>query len=205
MDTKTKITNRIIVTIAFALIILGFCILFYDYISGKIDKVYEDFNVDAFTEVEIEEEPQEVVQSETVKEITETPKEEYLGLLEIDKIGLSRGFYSKESELNNVNRNITILKESDYPDKKNGNVILVAHSGSSYLGYFKNLYKLQKGDVAKITYKDKTYNYKITDIYYENKDGDVAIYRNTDKQTLTLITCTKDDDTKQTIYILERY
>lgn len=204
MDTKPKITNRIIVTIAFALIILGFCILFYDYICGKIDKVYEDFNVDAFVEVEAEE-VEEVEQSEVVKEITETPKEEYLGLLEIDKIELSRGFYSKDSELNNVNRNIMILKESDYPDKKNGNVILVAHSGSSYLGYFKNLYKLQKNDTAKLTYKDKTYNYKITDIYYENKDGDVAIYRNTDKSTLTLITCTKDDDTKQTVYILERY
>jgi len=203
MDTKTRITNRIIVTIAFALIVLGICILLNDYISGKIDKAYEDFNVNSFVEVDAEVE--EIVQSEAALAVTETPKEEYLGLLEIDKISLSRGFYSKESELNNVNRNITILKESDYPDKKNGNVILVAHSGNSYLGYFKNLYKLKKEDTARLTYKGKTYNYRITDIYYENKDGDVAIYRNTDKQTLTLITCTKDDDTKQTVYILERY
>ena len=35
----------------------------------------------------------------------------------------------------------------------------------------------------------------------DSKDGDVTIYRDTSRSTLTMITCTKDDDTKQTIYI----
>jgi len=205
MDTKPKkISNRIIVTIAFALIIFGICILLSNYISGKIDLVYENFNIDSFVEEQDEKYTEEIASSEAVKKLTEN-QANYLGLLEIDKIGLSRGFYSKESNLNNVNRNVTILEASDYPDKVGGNVIFAAHSGSSYLGFFKHLYKLDIGDTARITYKGKKYNYKITKIYYENKDGDIAIQRNKNKSTLTLITCTKDDNTKQTVYILERF
>ena len=49
-----------------------------------------------------------------------------------------------------------------------------------------------------------TYTYKVVNIYKEEKDGTIAIYRNKEKSTLTLITCTKNDNTKQTVYILER-
>ena len=98
---------------------------------------------------------------------------------------------------------MTLLAPSNYPDEKNGNTILVAHSGSSYLGYFKNLYQLAEGDLATVVYKGKTYVYKIVNIYTDIKDGDVTIYRDRSKSTLTLITCTKDDDTRQTIYIAE--
>ena len=59
------------------------------------------------------------------------------------------------------------------------------------------------GDTASIYYNNKKYNYKIVNIYTDNKDGTVTIYRDESKNTMTLITCTKDDDTKQTIYILE--
>ena len=92
-------------------------------------------------------------------------------------------------------------KYIDYPDKKNGNTILVAHSGSSYLGYFKNLYKLQKGDECKIEYNGKTYIYKIDSIYKKPKTGKIAIYRDYSKTTLTLITCTRNSNTKQTVYV----
>ena len=53
------------------------------------------------------------------------------------------------------------------------------------------------GDKAKIEYKGHLYTYKIDNIYNETKDGDVTIYRDTNRQTLTMITCTKNDDTKQ--------
>ena len=51
--------------------------------------------------------------------------------------------------------------------------------------------------------KGKTYTYKITNIYTQPKVGKIAIYRNYDKTTLTLITCTNHDSTTQTIYIAE--
>ena len=202
---KQRIQTKIIVIIGFVLIIVGLVLISSNYINDKLETVYGNFNVDSFVENQDSnyEETKEPEVSSAVKNVTQG-NEEYLGILKIDKIALERGFYAKDSKLNNVNRNVTILDESDYPDKVNGNVILVAHSGSSYLGYFKNLYKLKMGDTATITYKGKTYNYKITRVYYEKKDGDITLYKTKNKTTLTLITCTKDDDTKQTVYVAER-
>ena len=96
-----------------------------------------------------------------------------------------------------------VVKGSTYPDVLNGNFILAAHSGSSYLAYFKNLYKLNIGDEAIVTYQNKKYTYKIVNIYEQEKTGKIAIYRDMNKTCLTLVTCTKDSKTKQTIYILE--
>ena len=66
------------------------------------------------------------------------------------------------------------------------------------------MYKLTLGDKVDITYNNKNYTYIITNIYTDLKDGDVAIKRNKNKTTLTLITCTRGDKTTQSIYICER-
>ena len=47
------------------------------------------------------------------------------------------------------------------------------------------------------------YTYKVTNIYNEAKDGTITVYRDTGKRTLTLITCTKDDESSQTVYVAE--
>ena len=47
------------------------------------------------------------------------------------------------------------------------------------------------------------YVYKITNIYKQPKTGKLAIYRDYDKTTLTLITCTNNDSRTQTIYVAE--
>ena len=127
----------------------------------------------------------------------------YIGFLEIDKIHLKQGFLSIDNYYNNVDYNIEILKVSDFPDVINGNFILASHSGNSSISYFRNLYKLDIGDIAKVYYKSKTYKYQIVNIYKENKDGSVGIYRDSNKTTLTLITCSKNDKQHQTVYILE--
>ena len=62
---------------------------------------------------------------------------------------------------------------------------------------------MQIGNDVYITYHGKKYHYQIVNIYDVEKTGTVKIQRNYDKTTLTLITCTKNDDTKQTIYIAE--
>ena len=89
------------------------------------------------------------------------------------------------------------------PDEEKGNVIIIGHSGTYSNSYFSDLYKLSKGDEAFITFNGKIYTYKIINIYNENKDGIITIYRDLGKNTLTLITCTKDDESSQTVYILE--
>ena len=79
----------------------------------------------------------------------------------------------------------------------------MAHSGNAYISFFDKLYRLQIGDKASVSYNAVTYNYQLTKIYNQAKTGTVAIYRNPSVKTLTLITCTHNDDYNQTIYIFE--
>ena len=131
--------------------------------------------------------------------------ESYIGYLEIPKIKFRRGFYNIDSKLNTVEANIEIIKGSEMPDVTNGNLIIAGHSGTGWKAFFKDLYKLEVGDEAIVTYAGINYKYKITNIYKEKNTGTVSIKRNYDKTTLTLITCTKDDSSTQTIYIAELY
>ena len=104
---------------------------------------------------------------------------------------------------NDVDKNILVVKGSDYPDVKNGNFIIAGHSGTGWNSFFNDLYKLSKNDTINVTYKNKTYIYKIVKIYKENKTGTIAVYRDYKKTTLTLVTCTNHDKKTQTVYIAE--
>lgn len=127
----------------------------------------------------------------------------YLGVLSIPKIGLKRGFYNLDSKYNSIEYNVTLVKGSMMPDVDHGNLILMAHSGDAYISYFAYLYRLDIGDVATVTYNGHDYRYSLVNKYNVEKKGKVRINRNHDKTTLTLITCTKDDDYHQTVYIFE--
>lgn len=143
---------------------------------------------------------------ESNKEAEENDKKtnySYIGELSIPKIKLKRGFVSKNSKYNNIQYNIAIAKEASYPDKERGNFILMAHSGNAYISFFDKLYRLEIGNEATVSYKAKKYKYKLTKVYNQPKTGQVAIYRDPTKKTLTLITCTHNDDYNQTIYIFE--
>ncbi len=146
------------------------------------------------------------VTTENTEEAEENDKKanySYIGELSIPKIKLRRGFVSKESRYNNIQYNVTIANEADYPDVPMGNFILMAHSGNAYISFFDKLYRLEIGDEASVSYNANTYNYRLTNIYNQAKTGTVAIYRDPTKKTLTLITCTHNDDYNQTIYIFE--
>ena len=127
----------------------------------------------------------------------------YVGVLEIPKISLKRGFYNTDSKYNNIEQNVSMISGSSMPDVPNGNLMLMAHSGDAYISFFAYLYRLKIGDTAYITYQGNRYKYQIVNIYTVPKTGKVAIYRDYNKSTLTLISCTKNDDTTQTVYIAE--
>ena len=131
-------------------------------------------------------------------------KEEYIGILEIKKIKLKKGFYKLNSNLNNVDKNIMIVSSSDMPNVNKGNLILASHSGNSSVSYFKYLDKLDMEDIASIYYLGKKYDYKLINYYDVNKNGSVQIIKNNDINTLTLITCKKNTD-KQTVFIFELF
>lgn len=145
------------------------------------------------------------------EEIKEQPKQEekktsnynYIGVLEIPKINIKRGFLNIKDKGNNVNKNLQVIKGSDMPNVKNGNLIIAAHSGNSYISYFKNLHKLSNGDVAYVYFNNIKYTYKVAGKYDAEKNGKVKIHRDNKKNTLTLITCSQTDKTKQIVYILE--
>lgn len=208
---------RFRVTLGLILITIGIFAFLSNYIEEKRELVFSSMNLELSNLINNDEtilnnQEQEVEQQEESQElqvqIQEQPQQQinyetYIGILDIPKIGFNKGFYKKESALNNVKINIKILPISDYPDKEKGNVIIIGHSGNYNNSYFANLYQLTIDDIASITYNNKKYTYKIVNIYRDTKDGTVTVYRNENKTTLTLITCTKDDSTSQTIYILE--
>ena len=126
----------------------------------------------------------------------------YIVLIKIPKINLEKVLCNINSKCNNVNQNIQILKEDDYPDIENGNFILAGHSGTRYISYFKNLDKLVVGDNVSILFNGYEYRYEIKRIYDIEKTGTADIVRNQDKTTLTLITC-RHNTNKQIIIICE--
>ena len=116
-----------------------------------------------------------------------------VGVLHIPKINFKMGFYNYTSKNNNVNKNITVLNNT-LPDTKNGTMIIAAHSGNSYLGYFKNLDKLKINDSIEILYNNKKYIYLINNIYEEEKNGKISFNKNINEQILILTTCSKNKD-----------
>ena len=127
----------------------------------------------------------------------------YLGVLEIPKIGLKRGFFNVDSKYNSIDYNVTMAGGSSLPDVQGGNLVLVAHSGDAYVSYFAYLWRLNVGDMAYVTYNGTKYSYQIVNIYNVPKNGLLTVNRNLNNTTLTMVTCTKDDDTSQTVYIAE--
>lgn len=211
---RKRISLSLVATLGALIIMIGGFFLSYNYIqSMKIatydlmaDVIY--INVDVPKEEVIDEEKEEAkeeIEEEkgSIEEVTDVVTEKYIGYLTIPKINLKKGFFPIESSQNDVEKNIFIVEGSNYPDVENGNLIIAAHSGTGWKAFFNDLYKLDKGDTATVTYNGKDYTYKITKIYKQEKTGTIAIYRNYDKTTLTLVTCTNNDSRTQTVYIAE--
>lgn len=200
---KIKFNKYIIVGIMlifFAIIVSNYKLLFNYFDNKQDEKLIQEFYQEDLSKEEINEENTETsidgVQSKD-------KKVNYIAVLKINKINLVRGLVDESSYLNNIKYNVQIIKGSNMPDAVGGNLILAAHSGDAGISYFRNLDKLEIDDKATIDYKNKTYTYKVVNIYDINKNGKVEIKRNISKTTLTLITC-KHNTEKQIVIILEQ-
>ena len=127
-------------------------------------------------------------------------KEDYLGILEIPKLNLKQGFYNIDSKNNDVNKSVMLLKNSVMPDNVNSTIILAAHSGNSYVGYFKNLDKLNIEDKINIYYQKNKYQYTVTNIYELNKNGHILVDKNIHENILVLTTCSKNEEKQLVVY-----
>ena len=106
-------------------------------------------------------------------------QKDQIGYLKIDKLNLYQPLYSKDSSKNNVEENITILKESIMPTEEESIVFLAAHSGNGKIAFFEEL--------ANPKIKDE-----------ENKNGYIHVNKNNNKQ-LILTTCSPTKKNKQLI------
>lgn len=210
-NSKIKIKKSQLCLFGSLLVIVGITVLSMEHIKELKKQVFSDMQLSFMNEDNTNDIIQDVPKVEEVKE--ETSKEEnttkqidyskYTGIIEIPKIKLKRGFYNFGHRYNDIEHNVTVIGGSTMPDVVNGNLILAAHSGDAYISYFAYLYKLVIGDYVYITYNGITYKYQIVNIYNVLKTGSVTINRNEARTTLTLITCTKNSDTEQTVYIAE--
>lgn len=201
---QKRISSSTIAVIGSVILLTGGFFLSYNYMQSKKVKAF-DYMANVFyqsEEVEILEHDGELQQEQKEEELGEVTND-YIGYLTIPKLNLTKGFLDMRSEYNNIEQNITVIKGSSYPDKEKGNFIIAAHSGSGWKAFFNDLYKLSTGDIAEVSYKGKKYTYKIVNIYKQDKTGTIAIYRNYEKTTLTLVTCTNFDSKTQTVYIAE--
>lgn len=199
---RIKLNRYIVIGITIILlsIIGGNYKLLLNYFNDKQEeKMIQEFYQDDLSNEETE---QENIESESDNKQAENKKINYVAVLKINKINLVRGLVDESSYLNNVKYNVQIIKGSNMPDVVGGNLILAAHSGNARISYFRNLNKLEIGDEATVDYKDKTYTYKVVNIYDVDKNGKVEIKRNLSKTTLTLITCRHNTE-KQIVMILE--
>ena len=187
-------------------IIIGILLIgIYQYRISRENKL-DDEAVDIYFEKQ-----QEVVEDISNEEIAEEKEEskesseplyEYIGVLEIPSINFKRGFLDINDKNNTVSKNIQVLNGSEYPDVLNGNFMIAGHSGSGRIAFFKNLYKLSKGEESYIYYKNKKYIYKMIESYEVQKTGIVPIKNYENKTILTLITCSQDES-KQIVFINE--
>ncbi len=195
MKEKRNRLKKIIILILFITSIILFSLGYYYFAehNKSIKEIQEanDKSVIAFFE---KDKSEKIIKNDN--SITK-----YMAVLEIPTIGLKQGIPEINSSDNNVEKNIMVIKSSMLPNDNNGVFILAAHSGNSAISYFKNLYKIKEHENIYVYYGNYKYNYELSNIYTIEKNGTLQIKRNPKKTTLILVTCTKNSDTKQTVYV----
>ena len=202
LKRKENKSNKSLVILGSLFLISGLSLIFLTIYTGFKTKTDEEIALDNFY---IEEQQEEITDNTKTEEVVEEKIEtsiNYIAVLRIPKINFKRGLVDKDSKYNNIKYNIMIHKESDAPDKEGGNVILVAHSGTAGVSYFRNVDKLSLDDEIYLDYNSQTYSYKITNIYDIEKTGIAPIRKETTKSTITLITC-RHNTNKQIVVIAE--
>lgn len=127
---------------------------------------------------------------------------EYEIVLEIPKINLKKGILKKEDKNNNIEENVTILQESQYPNE-DGNIYLAAHSGNGNKSYFNRLTELTLYDNVFLYYQNTKYIYHLIESREVSKNTQLTIQTET-SNNLILITCSQKDKSKYLILIFNK-
>ena len=129
--------------------------------------------------------------------ISKVVDSEYIGYIYIPKINLKKNLFSINSNKNNIEYNVEVLKETIFPDGNNSIVFLAAHSGTGSNAYFNDLKYLSSNDEVILSYNNTIYKYIVIDKKEVLKNGYITGNRiNSDEIILT--TCS-DSKGKQLI------
>ena len=120
------------------------------------------------------------------------------GIIIINKINLKEELFPINSIENTIERHVSILKDSTYPEENNSLMIIAAHSGIGPIAYFQELDKLELNDEIILIIKNKKYIYKVKDIWEEKKNGYININKENKKQ-LILTTCSPNKEGYQLV------
>lgn len=172
-------------------IILSFIFISLTFI--KIDNKNSDKILNTISKTSI-------LKEEKISQLYEPIKEEdnKIGKIIIEKININRPLYNINDSKNNIEENITILKESIMPDKENSIVFIAAHSGTGPIAFFKNLNRLEEEDEVILEYDNKTYRYIVKNIWETEKNGYISVNKEKNNQ-LILTTCSPNKDKYQLI------
>ena len=202
---ERKIRNKLIIIgillFLIGVLIISFSILYKEYNIKKEQKEIKEYiNMSSQSNGNYQ-----VLDHSTInEEETSINIDKYEMIIEIPKLNLKKGLYNIDSKYNNINYNIEIIKNSNMANVSNGNLILAGHNGNSTVSYFDNLDTLSKNDNVFIFYKGIKYTYRIINNYEINKNGTYKVLRDSDKTTITLISCKKNTTDKQIVYIGEQ-
>lgn len=199
---KNQIKNKrysFIIFMGISLLFLSTTYFIYNHYQNERQDNIDNQKIEDFFEIEdIEDEVVEEQQEE--KPVVQERVINYIGVLEIPKINLKRGLVDKNSSDNNVNRNIYMIKKTTLPDEQtNSHIILAAHSGNSYVSFFRNLKKLDMKDKVYFYYKGVKYIYEVSNKYEIEKTGTTEL-KQTNISDITLITCISGTN-KQVVYV----
>ncbi len=121
-----------------------------------------------------------------------------IGNLIINKINLNEPLFKITSANNSIEKHVTILKESVFPDQKNSILFLAAHSGTGKIAYFESLKNIDINDEIILTFKEKTYYYQVKNIWQEKKTGYINVNKDK-KNQLILTTCSPTKENFQLV------
>ncbi len=205
-----RLSKNVKITLSILFCFIGLVLITYTYFDGIKNNLFNQKNIELLEQevvisAELEELDEEIPTTTVAptNNSNEDRRDNYIGYLEVPDVKIKRGFVAMDSKYNSVGYNVMLIKGSQMPDQKNGNLILAAHRGNSSVSFFDKLYKLKMGAEASVTYNNKRYTYKLKYMYTVPKVGKITISRNGDVNTLTLITCTRNDKKTQTVFIFE--
>lgn len=111
-----------------------------------------------------------------------------IGTLTISKINLTEDFFDAAGDISCIDKSICNVASN----KGKNSYFLAAHSNQNSYGFFKNINKLKKGDIAEIISNSSdnspVLQYKLKDIVTEKKSDYKISKQKIDDNTLVLIT-----------------